>query len=256
MERPLHERSGALVAFLAELRCQIHCKQGNPIVCKNEHTGGLHMDASMKPFFDTLAPSSMELPQLIEALAVMMYEFQVLGEKDVILAQAWLEDLVSVGYAKKFLAQADKRTETTPTTATQTASAPDTMVNKLTPMPAGDADGSIVFSESAQQLRSLSNMDTVSGHERQGRTVEAIGEAIEITGNVSSEVRHITSSQPAMPSIVELNESASGGTNKRHVLLVIAVVSIRPDRRSAIRDSWLLWGSDDVVVRPPLNLLT
>lgn len=37
--------------------------------------------------------------------------------------------------------------------------------------------------------------------------------------------------------------------NKTHVLLVIAVPSARPGRRQAIRDTWLKWGDDRVVLR-------
>lgn len=36
---------------------------------------------------------------------------------------------------------------------------------------------------------------------------------------------------------------------KPHVLLVIAVVSIRPERRAAIRKSWLTWANERVVLR-------
>ncbi|CAM9578052.1 unnamed protein product, partial [Laminaria digitata] len=37
--------------------------------------------------------------------------------------------------------------------------------------------------------------------------------------------------------------------DKPSVLLVIAVVTIRPDRRAAVRNSWLAWGDDRVVLR-------
>lgn len=37
--------------------------------------------------------------------------------------------------------------------------------------------------------------------------------------------------------------------NKPHVLLVIAVVSARPERRDAIRKSWVAWGDERVQVR-------
>lgn len=38
-------------------------------------------------------------------------------------------------------------------------------------------------------------------------------------------------------------------TERQHFLLVIAIISIRPERRQAIRDSWLKWGDNRVVVR-------
>lgn len=41
----------------------------------------------------------------------------------------------------------------------------------------------------------------------------------------------------------------SGGGKKPHVLLVIAIVSARSDRRASIRDSWRKWGDERVEIR-------
>ena len=42
-------------------------------------------------------PSSASLPGRLEELYILMYEYGILGEADVRLAQAWLVDLVQVG---------------------------------------------------------------------------------------------------------------------------------------------------------------
>jgi hypothetical protein len=46
----------------------------------------------------TWSPSSPSLPGRIEELYVMMYEMAIIGIDDVRLAQAWLRDLIAVGY--------------------------------------------------------------------------------------------------------------------------------------------------------------
>lgn len=54
------------------------------------------------------------------------------------------------------------------------------------------------------------------------------------------------------PLILQLDHShgdGDGDRERRHVNLVIAVPSVRPDRREAIRKSWLKWGDDRVVLR-------
>ena len=62
-ELPLYQQAGALIQFL------------------------LHW----KPVTDSL-------PGRVEELYILMYEFGILGLDDVKLAQAWLEDLVKLGY--------------------------------------------------------------------------------------------------------------------------------------------------------------
>lgn len=69
-ELPLYERSGALVNFLVEYRRQL--AEGSA------------------------AGSS--LPERIDALSIAMYEYGILDEADVELTQAWLQDLVAIGY--------------------------------------------------------------------------------------------------------------------------------------------------------------
>lgn len=44
-------------------------------------------------------------------------------------------------------------------------------------------------------------------------------------------------------------DHSDGDLERRHVNLVIAVPSVRPDRREAIRKTWLKWGDDRVVLR-------
>lgn len=70
-EVPLYERSGSLVAFLHEHRRQ---------------------SASA-------GASGVGLVERLGGLAVAMYEYGIVGEADVHLAQAWLEDLAAVGYS-------------------------------------------------------------------------------------------------------------------------------------------------------------
>ena len=43
-------------------------------------------------------PTSSTLPGRIEELYILMYEMSLLGLNDVKLAQAWLADLIQVGY--------------------------------------------------------------------------------------------------------------------------------------------------------------
>lgn len=69
-------------------------------------TTGWTMGLTVKATFDTMALPNMALPELVEALAVMMYEYEVVGGEEVALTQAWLKGLVLVGYANEnFLGQ-------------------------------------------------------------------------------------------------------------------------------------------------------
>lgn len=70
-ELGLYERSGALVAFL------------------------VHRRASIVAAGESNAP----LPELIKTLAVDMFEYGIIGEADVELTSAWLQDLSDVGYS-------------------------------------------------------------------------------------------------------------------------------------------------------------
>ena len=47
----------------------------------------------------------------------------------------------------------------------------------------------------------------------------------------------------------EVGGKGEKGEAKRHVKLVIAVISARPDRRQAIRETWSKWMNDQVVLR-------
>ncbi|CAN0381925.1 unnamed protein product, partial [Laminaria digitata] len=69
-ELPLYERSGALVEYLKRHRRK------------------------------SIAASAygVDLPHLVEDLAVAMYEYGILGKMDVKLTQAWLMDLSAIGY--------------------------------------------------------------------------------------------------------------------------------------------------------------
>lgn len=69
-ELPLYERSGALVAFLESYRREANAA----------------------------SESGVDLPRMIEDLAVTMFEHGILGKLDVKLTQAWLMDLSSLGY--------------------------------------------------------------------------------------------------------------------------------------------------------------
>ncbi|CAM9455259.1 unnamed protein product [Scytosiphon promiscuus] len=69
-ELPLYEQSGALVSFLGEHRSQSAAA----------------------------SQAGVSLPERIDALMVEMYEYGILGEADVELSQAWIEDLFSIGY--------------------------------------------------------------------------------------------------------------------------------------------------------------
>lgn len=139
-ERDLYERSGALVAFLVDYRARI--------VAAGE--------------------SNPPLPELIETLAVDMYEYGIIGEEDVVLTLAWLQDLADAGYS---------------------------------------AAAYNVFNIDSQH-----NLELVE-----------------------------------QPPAQQLPQAEDAGNP--HHLLVIAVVSIRPDRRLAIRNTWLEWGDERVVVR-------
>lgn len=74
-ELPLYQQSGALVAFLHDIRRRI---------IEEEATGR----------------QSVSLSERVEALAVTMYEYGILDYADVNLTQAWLEDLYAAGYCK------------------------------------------------------------------------------------------------------------------------------------------------------------
>lgn len=67
-ELGLYEQSGALLNFLSMRR--------------TEYEGD----------------GSRSLPQLIEALVVTMYEYDILQKEDILLTQAWLQDLSAAGY--------------------------------------------------------------------------------------------------------------------------------------------------------------
>eukprot|EP00903_Cladosiphon_okamuranus_P008646 g8290.t1 len=140
-ELPLYERAGALVDFL------LRYTQEEGV----SNSGGLTWSR-------------------IEGLAVTMYEYGIVGEEDVMLAQAWLQDLRDAGY-------------------------------------------------------DLQDVDEQQGLE-------------EITPQVTL---HEGGSPPS--SAVESSDS------RTHVMLVIAVVSARPDRRQAVRKSWLAWADERVEIR-------
>ncbi|CAN0555864.1 unnamed protein product, partial [Laminaria digitata] len=69
-ELPLYKFSGALVDYLENYRLET-------------------IEAST---------SDVDLPLLVEELAVTMFEHGILGKTDVKLTQAWLMDMESIGY--------------------------------------------------------------------------------------------------------------------------------------------------------------
>lgn len=103
-ELPLYEQGATLVAFLADYRLQLKAADG--------------ASASSA----TTLPG---LPHRIEALAVTMYEHGILGEQDVVLTRAWLNDLLSAGYTfepPKTNAVKDEGGTTTPTASAMESS--------------------------------------------------------------------------------------------------------------------------------------
>ena len=153
-ELPLYERSGALATFLVNYRGQ-------------ETTHGLSEKS-----FKTIV-------ERVEALAVMMYEHGILEVADVELTQAWLQDLLAVGYVPPVSGQ-----------------------NK-TSMEDGDNQG--------PQFKIAEDEKWV-----------------EDDGN-----REIGFGTPDVP----------------QKLLVVAIPSIRADRRAKIRETWLSWGDDRIALR-------
>ncbi|CAM9486179.1 unnamed protein product [Ectocarpus sp. 8 AP-2014] len=137
-ELPLYERAGALVEFLLWYADEKGAS----------NSGGLTWS-------------------LVEDLAVMMYEYGIVDEEDVVLTQAWLQDLRDSGY----------------------------------------------------------DLEDVTG--QQGHPLQV---SVHQGGSPSS-------------SAIEPLDS------RANVMLVIAVVSARPDRRRALRQSWLTWEDERVEVR-------
>lgn len=140
-ELELYERSGALIGFLVDRRASIVAA----------------------------GKSNAPLPELIESLAVDMYEYSIIDDVDVALTLAWLQDLTDAGY-----------------------------------------------SAAAHSAFTTGSQDNPDVHKPQPARRQL---------------------QPAVD------------VAKPSYLLVVAVVSIRPDRRLAIRNSWLTWGDDRVMVR-------
>ncbi|CAN0428880.1 unnamed protein product [Pylaiella littoralis] len=148
-ELPLYQQSDSLLEFLLEYRRAF----------KND-------DAPS-------AASSDSIPSRMEALAVTMFEYGIVGEEHVTLTQAWLQDLRDSGY--------DFREHTEQRVLAEEAVLPSDIT---------------LIEEGATEI----------------------------------EVEH-------------------AGQDLPKALLVIAVVSIRPVRRNAIRESWMAWADERVQLR-------
>lgn len=70
---------------------------------------------------------------------------------------------------------------------------------------------------------------------------------LDLTGQ--AEVHAAPMSQEQVPSSPSLTVTEPTSDSRPHVMLVIAVVSARPERRDAIRKSWIAWGDERVEVR-------
>ncbi|CAN0373139.1 unnamed protein product [Pylaiella littoralis] len=156
-ELPLHRQNDSLVEFLLEYR---------------------------RAFENGDAPSvasSDSIPSRLEAFAVTMFEYGIVGEEHVPLTQAWLQDLRDSGYD---------------------------------------------FREHTEQ-RVLAEAVLASD-----RTLIEEG---------ATEIEVVQAAEQDSPK----------------VLLVIAIVSIRPNRRNAIRQSWMAWADERVQLRfftePPIK---
>ncbi|CAM9917277.1 unnamed protein product [Ascophyllum nodosum] len=174
-----------------------------------------------------------------------MYERGVLGKKDVALTQAWLQDLVSAGYVfelpKVLLVGAMGGGGNVRHDGEAAAAAP---------RPQGNTD----YSSGQQGLFSSHAKEALDSAEEETRQEEAAAvEGGSATGADAGtpDLVEKNKKQEAMPSqegvIPQMPNARS--TPKVQVLLVIAVVSARPERRTAIRDSWLAWRDDRVVLR-------
>lgn len=65
----------------------------------------------------------------------------------------------------------------------------------------------------------------------------------------SSDQRILTNESEHVSLHTEIQDGSDGVLFQPHVTLVIAVPSIRPDRRKAIRETWAKWADDRVVLR-------
>lgn len=155
-ELPLYRQSGALVSFLAKFRRRL-------------------MDEVASS-----TPADVSLLERIESLAVLMYEHGIIEYADVELSQAWLRDLLAIGYAPN------------------------------------------VFTH-------------------HGAHAEAGVQAVE-TPAVDATTRGIEYREETRRAEAVMDERPS-------VVLVVGVISNRPEKREAIRNTWLAWADDRVVVR-------
>ena len=225
-EFELYERSGALVAHLAA-----HWRQ------KNSPEGAVAAAAAGSP--SALSPAR------IQGLAIEMYEYGILQEEDVGLTRAWVQDLLGVGY-----------TFNPPGVSTTVEGARKDAAD-LKPNAEGEEEGQAAYT-------------TDDWH---SNSVEFTKEAASAKGAVAAEASAAQTHLVATRSLVELKvteallledngqqqlnvqaEAEIGieeaeNVDKPSVLLVIAVVTIRPERRTAIRNSWLAWGDDRLVLR-------
>lgn len=160
--------------------------------------------------------SSVTLSDRIVALTVDMYEYGILEEKDVALTHAWLQDLAAVGYT------------------------PGNNGMRGISVASGRSDYSVVEEERSKQVRvgarvsrALDSHDDMTAHE--GSLPEGHFH-LPADGGMDTSGPHTASAG---------REDGFEGKP----LLVIAIPSARPDRRQAIRESWLAWADDRVIVR-------
>ena len=66
----------------------------------------------------------------------------------------------------------------------------------------------------------------------------------------NDERQRILTNKRGPPSLhIDIQDGSDRYPLRRHMTLVIAVPSVRPDRRKAIRETWSKWGDDRVILR-------
>lgn len=189
-EQSIHQRSGALVEFLAEHR---------------QRDEKAHL------------ASSVVLSDRISALVVAMYEYGIVEEEDVALTHAWLQDLSAVGYTPgKYDA------------------------GGIGAAPGRGSNHPVHEDERSKQNPAGARVSRASGSD--GNMTAHEGSRPEGHFHVAADDGSDALRPPA---------AGAGGEGgfEGQPLLVIAIPSARPDRRQAIRESWLAWADDRVVIR-------
>ena len=225
-ELGLYERSGALVTHLAANWRQNNAPEGVAAAARS--------------------PAALS-PVQIQDLAIDMYEHGIVEEEDVTLTRAWLKDLLSVGY--KF----------PPPAASAAVEGAGKVAAKANPNAEEEVEWKAVFAagdwrkdpvEVAKGRVSAKRAVAVEGSAARTslvttRTLAELGVTEATLGGGKDQ--HDQQRKVQTDAEIEMKHIDDG--DKPSVLLVIAVVTIRKERREAIRNAWLAWGDDRVVLR-------